>query len=341
MPSHHRPCLPSVEDMTTQLPDTVQAVHHSRYGPPIHLAQRQVAMPTPAEDQVVLRVRAAGINRGDALAVQGLPYAARLSYGLPHPKRPVPGTDVAGTVVAVGRAVTGWQPGEAVTGWARGAFAEYTTASASSLLAVPDGVSFEEAAATPTASVTALQALRAGGIGTARRVLVIGASGGVGSFAVQLAAANGAEVTGVCSTRNVSLVRSWGAHHVVDYVTQDVTGCTGHDLVVDLVGQVPLVRARRMAVRGGCYVVVGGGTARTLTGMRRFAAAALLSPFGPQRIRPLFATPKRADLATVLSYLASGQVRPSVEAAYALRDAADALDFVSRGKARGRVVLVP
>ncbi|MBD8870598.1 NAD(P)-dependent alcohol dehydrogenase [Nocardioides donggukensis] len=326
--------------MATQLPDTVQAVHHSHYGPPAHLAQRRIAMPTPPAEQVVLRVRAAGINRGDALAVEGLPYAARLSYGFPRPKRSVPGTDVAGTVVAVGRAVTGWRPGDAVTGWAKGAFAEYTTASASSLLAMPEGVTFEEAAATPTSAVTALQALRAGGIATARRVLVIGASGGVGSFAVQLAAAYGAEVTGVCSTRNVSLIRSFGAHHVVDYVTQDVTSCTGHDLVVDLVGKLPLVRARRMATRDGCYVVVGGGTARTLTGMRRFAAAALLSPLGPQRIRPLFATPKRADLATVLSYLASGQVRPFVEAAYALRDTADAIDFVSRGKARGRVVLV-
>ncbi|WP_168218391.1 NAD(P)-dependent alcohol dehydrogenase [Nocardioides eburneiflavus] len=327
--------------MTTQLPDTVHVVSHTRYGPPADLGQRMATMPAPADDQVVLRVRAAGINRGDALAVEGLPYAARLSYGLPRPKRPVPGTDVAGTVVAVGPGVTGWRHGDAVVGWADGAFASYAAASQASLLAKPDAVSFEEAAATPSAGVTALQALRAGGIDTARRVLVIGASGGVGSFAVQLAKAYRTEVTAVCSTRNVELVRSFGADHVVDYLTQDLTTCTGHDLVVDLVGHLPLLHARRLATPGGRYVVVGGGTARSVTGMRRFAAATLLSPFVSQRLRPLFATPKRTDLATVLSLLASGQVHSAIEAAYALRDAADAIEFVGLGKARGRVVLVP
>jgi len=170
---------------------------------------------------------------------------------------------------------------------------------------------------------------------------VLGASGGVGSFAVQLAKAEGAEVTGVCSTRNVDLVRSLGADHVVDYTSDDLTAHTGYDLAVDLVGQIPLAAARRMVAGRGSLVVVGGGNPRTLTGMRRFAAAALLSPFGPQRLRPLFATPQREDLATVLSFVAGGRVRPSVEAAYDLRDAADALDFVHRGKARGKVVLVP
>ena len=341
MPSRGPPRIPSVDGMTTQLPTTVRSVHHSHYGPPAELRPREVAMPVPGDEQVVLRVRAAGINRGDALAVEGLPYAARLSYGIPRPRRPVPGTDVAGTVVAVGADVTTWRPGDAVVGWAEGAFADYAAAAEDSLLAKPDGVSFEEAAATPSAAVTAIQALRKGGIDRARRVLVIGASGGVGSFAVQLAAAYGAEVTGVCSTRNVELVRSLGADHVVDHTTQDVAAVAGQDLVVDLAGRLPLVRARRLVTPGGCYVVVGGSTARSLTGMRRFAAAALLSPFGPQRLRPLFATPRRTDLATVLALVATGQVRPAVEAAYALSDAADAVEFVDRGKARGRVVLVP
>lgn len=330
--------------MTTQLPTTVRAAHLDRYGSPAELQQREVPLPAPADDEVLVRVRAAGLNRGDGLAVAGLPYAARLSYGATRPKRPVPGTDVAGTVVAVGASVTAWRPGDEVVGWATGAFAEYAVASASSLLAKPDGLSFEEAAATPTAAVTALQALRVAGltdIAGATRVLVAGASGGVGSFVVQLAKARGAEVTGVCSTRNVDLVRSLGADHVVDYTTADVAALRGFDVVVDLAGRIPLRRARRLAARGGSYVVVGGGNPRTLTGMRRFAAAAVLSPFVRQRLRPLFATPKREDLATVLRLAEAGQVRPSVEAAYDLRDAADALDFVHRGKAAGKVVLVP
>lgn len=326
--------------MTTQLPTTVRAAFLGRYGSPAELELREVDLPTPDDDEVVVRVRAAGINRGDGLAIAGLPYAARLTYGPSRPKRPVPGTDVAGTVVAVGDSVTAWRPGDDVTGWATGAFAEYAAASASSLLPKPEGISFEEAAATPTAAVTALQALRLGRIEVAMRVLVIGASGGVGSFAVQLAKAQGAEVTGVCSTRNAELVGSFGADHVVDYTTEDVTTRSGYDLVVDLAARIPLTRARRMATRGGSYVVVGGGNARAITGMRRFAAAAVLSPFGPQRLRPLFANPRREDLATVLSLVAAGRVRPAVEAAYDLRDAAAALDFVHRGKARGKVVVV-
>ncbi len=333
--------IPSVSGMNTTAPTTTRTVRLDRYGSPTGLRQRTADLPAPADDQVVIRVRAAGINRGDGLAIAGLPYAARLSYGLTRPKRPVPGTDVAGTVVSVGADVTAWRPGDDVLGWAVGAFAEHAVAAASSLLAKPDGLTFEEAAAIPTAAVTALQALRAGGIDTARRVLVLGASGGVGSFVVQLAAAAGAEVTGVCSTRNLELVRSFGADRVVDYTSDDVAELRGYDLVVDLVGQIPLARARRIAERGGSYIVVGGGKARTLTGMRRFAAAAVLSPFVPQRLRPLFATPRREDLATVLSHVADGSVRPSVEAAYDLRDAADAVDFVHRGKARGKVVLVP
>ncbi len=336
--------------MNTSLPTTIRTVRLDRYGSPTELKPREAPMPLPADDQVVLRVRAAGINRGDGLAIEGVPYAARLSYGVTRPKRPVPGTDVAGTVVAVGASVTAWRPGDDVVGWAAGAFADYAVASAQSLLAKPDELTFEEASALPTAGVTALQALRLGGVGaddlgsageaSGGRVLVLGASGGVGSFVVQLAAAHGAEVTGVASTRNVEMVRSLGAHHVIDYTRRDVGALTGYDVVIDLAGQVPLGRARRMAKPGGTYVVVGGGKARTLTGMRRFAWAAVLSPFGPQRLRPLFATPKRDDLATVLTFVASGHVRPYVEAAYGLADAPDAVDFVHRGKARGKVVLV-
>ena len=328
--------------MEQQLPTTARAVHLDHYGPPTLVQQRDVGVPEPAPDGVVLRVHAAGVNRGDALAIEGIPYAARLSYGVSRPKNPVPGTDVAGVVVSVGAQVASFEPGDRVFGWARGAFAEYAAAAASDLVQAPEGLTFEEAAATPTAAVTALQGLRLGNVGAGHHVLVLGASGGVGSFAVQLAKSVGAEVTGVCSTRNVDLVRSIGADHVVDHTTDDPTAARRrYDAVLDLAGRRPLSVARRTLKRGGTYVVIGGGTPRSLTGMGRFLAAFALSPFGPERLRPLFATPDPDDLATVTQRLATGEIRPVVEAAYDLRDAADAIDFVHRGQARGKVVLLP
>jgi NADPH:quinone reductase-like Zn-dependent oxidoreductase len=321
--------------MEQQLPATARAVHLGHYAPPTLVEQRDVGVPVPAADGVVLRVLAAGVNRGDALAIEGIPYAARLSYGVARPKNPVPGTDVAGLVVAVGSQVTSFAPGDHV-------FAEYAAAPAADLLPAPEGLTFEEAAATPTAAVTALQGLRLGNVRAGHHVLVLGASGGVGSFAVQLAKALGAEVTGVSSTRNVDLVRSLGADHVVDHTTEDPTAARRrYDVVLDLAGRRPLSVARRTLKRGGTYVVIGGGTPRSLTGMGRFLAAFALSPFGPERLRPLFATPDPDDLATVTQRLATGEVRPVVEAAYDLRDAADAIDFVHRGQARGKVVLLP
>ncbi len=328
--------------MEQQLPTTARAVHLDHYGPPTLVEQRDLDVPVPAPDGVVLRVHAAGINRGDALAIEGIPYAARLSYGVTRPKNPVPGTDVAGVVVAVGDQVASFAPGDRVFGWARGAFAQYAAATASDLLPTPDGLTHEEAAATPTAAVAALQALRLGDVRAGHHVLVLGASGGVGSFAVQLAKALGAEVTGVASTRNVDLVRSLGADHVIDHTTEDPTAAKRrYDVVLDLAGRRPLSVARRTLKRSGTYVVVGGGTPRSLTGMSRFLAAFALSPFGPERLRPLFATPDPDDLATVTQRLATVDVRPVVEAAYDLRDAADAIDFVHRGQARGKVVLLP
>ncbi|KHL16088.1 UNVERIFIED_CONTAM: hypothetical protein LK11_18010 [Mumia flava] len=328
------------------MPSTAPAAYHERYGAPRLVGQRELAVPAPPDDGVVVRVRAAGINRGDGLAIEGIPYAARLSYGITRPKHRVPGTDVAGVVAAVGPDVTTLTVGDAVYGWARGAFARYAAASAGDLTRKPDTLTYEEAAAVPTAAVTALQALRLAGIESGRasgqRVLAIGASGGVGSFAVQLATAYGAVVTGVCSNRNVDLVRSFGARHVVDYTQADPTAeRRRYDAVLDLAGRAPLTRARRTLRRGGTYVVVGGGEPRSLTGLRRFAAAVLLSPFGPERLRPLFASPEPADLEVVTGLLASGDVAPYVEAAYDLRDAADAVEYVHRGRARGKVVLVP
>lgn len=328
--------------MTQQLPTTARAVHLDHYGPPALVGHRDVDVPAPPQDGVVVRVQAAGINRGDALAIEGLPYAARLSYGLTGPKNPVPGTDVAGVVVAVGPGTTSFEPGDAVFGWATGAFADHAAAPASALVAKPEELTFEEAAATPTAAVTALQALRLGRVGAGDHVLVVGASGGVGSFAVQIASSLGAEVTGVCSARNAELVRSLGAGHVVDHTTADFTAeRRRYDAVVDLAGSRPLTAARRTLRRDGTYVVVGGGRPRSLTGMGRFLAAVVLSPTGPERLRPLFASQDPEDLGTVAQLLTAGGVRPVVEAVYDLADAADAIDVVHRGHVRGKVVLRP
>ncbi|GAA2572912.1 NAD(P)-dependent alcohol dehydrogenase [Pseudonocardia hydrocarbonoxydans] len=319
----------------------MQAIVHDTYGPPTALKTRELGDPAPDDHAVLVRVRAAGVNRGDVLAVEGIPYATRLATGLTGPRRRVPGADVAGVVEAVGTAVTDLRPGDEVLGWAEGAFAELASARPGLLVGKPTNLTFEQAAAVPTAAVTALQALhRAGPLPAGRHVLVIGASGGVGTFAVQLAKALGAEVTGVAGPRNVELVRSAGADHVLDYTRDDVTGHTGrYDLVVDLVGRESLRTARRVLRPAGTYVVVGGQNPRSLTGMSRFAGALALSPCVRQRLRPLFATRDRAALERVTCLAAEGRVLPVIDATYDLRDATDALGHVGAGHSRGRVVL--
>ncbi len=319
----------------------MQTIVHDSYGPPESLRLQDVPAPRADGRSIVIRVRAAGVNRGDTLATEGIPYATRLTTGLSRPKRVRLGADVAGVVEAVGDAVTDLEPGDQVVGWADSAFAELTTARPERLLRKPATLTFEQAAAIPTAAVTAWQALHKAGTPKAgQRVLVLGASGGVGTFAVQLAKALGAEVTGVASTRNLELVRSTGADRVLDYTRDDLSASVGHyDLVVDLVGRERLTAARRVLRPGGSYVVVGGQNARSLTGAGRFARAALLSPWVRQRLRPLFATQDRAALEEVLALTAEGKVLPVVDATYDLRDAPDALAYVAAGHARGRVVL--
>jgi NADPH:quinone reductase-like Zn-dependent oxidoreductase len=317
------------------------AIVHDSYGPPETLRVHSAPDPRVAEHAVVVRVRAAGVNRGDALGVEGVPYLTRLATGVTRPRRRHLGADLAGTVEAVGRGVTALQPGDRVFGWSDGAFAELALARPEQLLSVPPCLTDEQAAAIPTAAVTAWQALRrAGGIDAGQHVLVLGASGSVGTFTVQLAKAFGAEVTGVASTRNLDLIRSTGADHVLDYTRDDVTGSVArYDIVVDLVGREPLLHARRVLRKRGTYVVVGGQNARTLTGAGRYARAAALSPWVSQRFRPLFATQDRAALEEVVRLVVDGHVLPVIDASYDLRDAADALRYVNAGHARGRVVL--
>ncbi|MEA1902214.1 MAG: NAD(P)-dependent alcohol dehydrogenase, partial [Actinomycetota bacterium] len=296
----------------------MKAIFHDRYGSAEVLEFRDLPLPPLGDDEVLVRVHAAGVNRGDGLAVEGIPYAARLTYGLTRPKHNVPGTDVAGQIEAVGKDVTALEPGDDVFGWTTGGFAEYTATRENKLARKPAHLTFEQAAAAPTTGVTALQALRdVGRIEAGHRVLVVGASGGVGSFAVQIAKAFGAEVTGVASTRNIDLVRSTGADHVIDYTSEDFTRHVHrYDLILDMVGKEPLSSSRRALRAKGTYVVVGGQNPRSLTGMGRFAKAVLMSPIVPQRLRPLFSKQNHEDLEALRELLDTGKVLPVIDAVY-------------------------
>ncbi len=320
----------------------MKAVFHHRFGSLDVLEMRDIDPPTPGPGEVLVRVRAAGVNPGDRHAIRGVPYAARLmGYGLTAPKQPVPGQDLAGDVEAVGANVTRFEPGDKVFGWARGTFAEYATAPEDALEPVPGHLTFEQAAAVPTAGFAALQAVRdVGGVKPGNSVLIIGASGGVGTLAVQVATALGATVTGVASTRNLELVRSTGADHVIDYTTDDPTESTDrYDQVIDLAGSTSLRTASGVLAPQGTYVVVGGPKPDSITGMGRFASALLLSPLLRRRLRPLFSRPNHDDLTTLRELVDTGKVLPVIDATYDLHGAADALRYVEAGHSRGKVVI--
>ena len=320
----------------------MKAVFHNRFGSLDVLEMRDVDPPTPGPGEVVVRVRAAGVNPGDRHAVRGVPYAARLmGYGLSAPKHPVPGQDLAGRVEAVGARVTRFVPGDAVFGWTHGSFAECAVAAEGALEPKPNHLTFEQVAAVPTAGVAALQAVRdVGRVEPGDSVLVIGASGGVGTLAVQIAKALGATVTGVASTRNLELVRSTGADHVVDYTTDDPTETfERYDQVIDLVGVASLRTAGRLLAPDGTYVVVGGRKPDSVTGMGRFVSALLWSPLLRRRLRPLFSKPDHDDLAVLRGLLETGKLLPVIDATYDLHGAIDALRDVEAGHRRGKVVI--
>jgi NADPH:quinone reductase-like Zn-dependent oxidoreductase len=272
----------------------MKAIVHSRYGDLDVLDFKDIDQPVPTDNQVLVRVHAAAVGKGDWLTVQGLPYVARLRYGLPNPKHPVPGFDVAGRVEAVGPNVTRLHPGDAVFGWCEGSFAEYASVPEGQLVLKPANLSFEQAAAVPISGFAALQALRdTGGVQPGQQVVVIGASGGVGSFAVQLAKAFGAEVTGVCSTQSADLVRSIGADHVIDYTQQDFTR-TGrrYDLILEMAGNRALADLRRALTPKGTLVLVGGSGGRWFLGTGRTLRAVMVSPFVGQRLRSFLSKPR-------------------------------------------------
>jgi NADPH:quinone reductase-like Zn-dependent oxidoreductase len=322
----------------------MKAIVQERFGPPDVLQLVDVDLPRPRPDDVVVRVHAAALNPYDWHMVRGDPYVARLmgGVGLTRPKNRVAGADGAGVVEAVGADVRGLDPGDEVLGWFEGSFAEYARAAADRVVPKPASLTFEQAAAVPMAGETALRAIRdVGRVRAGHRVLVNGAAGGVGSFAVQIAAALGAEVTGVCSTGNIDLVRSLGARHVIDYRTDDFTDAgTRYDVVVDNVGNQPLRRLRRVLTPTGTLVANAGGSPGHLFGpIGAILRVVAVNTLVRQRLAPLSSTWERADLLAVTELIQAGKVTPVVDRTFPLADTAAGLRHIEAGHARGKVVI--
>jgi len=321
---------------------TMRAAVQHRYGPPSVLELSEVERPVPGRGEVLVRVGAASVHPGDYFVMTGEPYVVRLVYGLRQPRHGIPGRDLAGVVAAVGKDVTALRPGDEVFGWSTaGALAEYACVPADNLVSVPVNVSVEHAAAVPTSAMTALQALRKiANVQPGHTVLVTGASGGVGSFAVQIAKAFGAEVTGVCSTRNVDLVRSLGADHVVDYTRTDFTRTDKrYDVILDNVEAQPLAAVRRVLTPTGTLIPNSGHGGRWLGPLGRIVKARALSGFTRQHLKPFTSLGKRQDLLALADLLTTGQVTPVIDRTYPLDEAADALRHVAAGHTRGKVVI--
>jgi NADPH:quinone reductase-like Zn-dependent oxidoreductase len=320
---------------------TMRAVVQDRYGSAEVLRPARVARPVIADNQVLLHVNTAGLDRGTEHLMTGKPYVARLFVGLRKPKNPIPGRDAAGTVAAVGSSVTRFAVGDEVYGVAPGSFAEYAVAREDKLARKPVNLSFAQAAAIPVSAGTALQALvDAGRVQAGQSVLVVGASGGVGTYAVQLAKAFGAEVTGVSSTAKVDLVRSLGADHVIDYTREDFAdGTRRYDLILDIGGSTPVRRLRRALRPRGTLVFVGGENSGNLTGLGRQLRGALISPFLRQRLVLLVAKERAADLERLTGLIEDGKVVPSVDRSYPLDEAPDAMRLLEKGHVRGKVVI--
>jgi NADPH:quinone reductase-like Zn-dependent oxidoreductase len=319
----------------------MKVIVHSRYGPPDVLELKDIDQPVVDHHAVLVRVHAAAVGKGDWLTVQGLPYVARLRYGLPKPKHPVPGFDMAGRVEAVGSNVTQLQPGDAVFGWCDGAFAEYASVPEDQLVRKPANLTFEQAAAVPISGFAALQALRdTGGVQPGQQVVIIGASGGVGSFAVQLAKAFGAQVTGVCSTKSVDMVRSIGADHVIDYTQQDFTR-TGqrYDLILEMAGNRSLADLRRALTPKGTLVLVGGSGGWWFMGTGRTLRAVLVSPFVRQRLRSFLSKPRGEDLVVLQELLEAGKVAPVIDRTFPLRETPEAIRYVGERSTQGKTVI--
>ncbi len=323
--------------------DRMKAIIYCDFGSPDVLKLEGIARPVPDENQVLIKVRAASVNPYDWHFMRGVPYVMRLEAGLRKPADTRLGGDVAGQVEAVGKNVTQFKPGDEVFGLCHGAFAEYCLGR-SKLALKPANITFEQAASVPVAAVTALQALRdKGKIRAGQKVLINGASGGVGTFAVQIAKSFGAEVTGVCSGRNAELVRSLGADHVIDYTKEDFTKrAERYDLILDNVGTQPLSGFRRVLNPKGICVLIGGGgpnEGRWVGAMSRPIKALLMAPFISQRIGMMIADVNRDDLNVLRDLMQSGKVTPVIDRHYKLSDMPAAIRYLEEGHARGKVVI--
>ena len=322
--------------------NTMRAVVQDTYGTADVLRLAQIDRPEVAANEVLVSVLAAGLDRGTEHLLTGKPYAMRvMGFGFRKPKNQVPGLDVAGRVAAVGSAVTRFAVGDEVFGISRGSFAEYAVALEDKLSLKPANLTFEQAAVVPVSGLTALQALRdAGRVAAGQRVLVIGASGGVGSFAVQLAKAFGAQVTGVSSGAKTDLVRALGADHVIDYTTQDFAdGTNRYDLIIDTGGNATVSRLRRALTDRGTLVIVGGENGGKLTGMGRQLRALAISPFVRQRLTMQVPKENYRDLDVLTGMIEAGSVTPSIDRTYALDHAPDAIRHLVAGNVRGKVAI--
>lgn len=325
--------------------EKMTAIVQDEYGTAPEDVLRLAEIPRPAisDDEILVRVAAASVDRGTWHVMAGLAYPIRLAgFGLRRPKGPNPGRSVAGTVESAGKDVTEFGPGDEVYGICAGSFAQYARARASKLAPKPANLSFEQAAAVPVSALTALQAVRdQGKVQAGQNVLIIGASGGVGTFAVQIAKAFGAEVTGVCSTAKTDVVRSIGADHVIDYTREDFAdGQHRYDVILDIGGNRPLSHLRRALTPRGRLVIVGGETGgRWLDGTDRLLRAYLLSPVVSQKLGGFIASENSADLRVLRDLIESGKITPAIDQTYPLSQTPAAIRHVQEGRARGKIVI--
>ena len=322
--------------------ELMKAIRYRCYGSTEVLGFEDVEKPTPADNEVLVKVVAASVNPLDWHFMRGSPYIMRLGSGLGAPKDTRMGVDFAGTVEAVGKDVTRFKPGDDVFGGRNGAFAEYVIVPEDRALVLkPDNVTFEQAASAPIAAITALQALRdSGKLEPGQKVLINGASGGVGTFAVQIAKSFGAEVTGVCSTRNLEMVRSIGADRVIDYTEEDYTESgQRYDLIIDMVGNHSLLENRQVLEPEGHFVIVGGPKGDWLGPMMSPIKALMLSPFVDQTFVMVLAQMKQDDLIILSDLMQAGEVTPVIDRRYRLSEVPTALQYSEAGHARGKIVI--
>ncbi len=318
----------------------MKAIVYYDHGSPDVLKYEDIEKPIPADDEVLLKVRAASLNPADSHMMHGVPAVFRLIFRVGTQKMNHPGFDVAGEVEAVGKSVTQFRPGDQVFGSCKGAFAEYACAPEAKLVNKPESVTFEQAAAAPVATYTALHGFRKGNLQAGQKVLVHGAAGGVGTFIVQIAKSFGAEVTGVCSTSNLDMVRSIGADRVIDYTRENFTALPDrYDIIFDLVGNHSLLACRRVLNRQGTYLGAGVLGAAKSAFVGSFLMGSLLSRLGSQRFVIFIARANQEDLAAIRDLMAAGKVKPVIDRCYSLRETPEAMRHLETKRARGKIII--